>query len=327
MEIARQRLMPQIALVCALGALAAARPALAQEKPPADDSHAAAQDAHRHGLELFDRGHYAEALAEFKRAYGLAPSFRILYNMGLSDVALGDAAGAVEAFSSYLREGGERIPADRRATVEGEIARLSKQLGWLTIEADEAGAEVMLDGVLLGHAPVSRQLRLTAGRHTVAVRSADGTLKTQSVTLVMGEEQRLHFQARSAVTTSSAAPAVAATSTSDAARPAAPRRQVPWVAWGVTGALGASAAVTGLLALGAHSDEREVQARQGVTGEDLHAARSKVENFALATDILLAGTAVAAGVSLYFTLRPSASSETRTALVVGPGSIGLRRSF
>jgi hypothetical protein len=317
-------------LASLLGVLGATRPALAQDEPVAGDGHATAQDAHRHGLELFDRGHYAEALAEFKRAYGLAPSFRILYNMGLSDVALGDAAGAVEAFSGYLREGAERIPADRRATVEGEIARLSKQLGWLTIEADEPGAEVTVDGTLLGQAPVSRQLRLTAGRHTVAVRSADGTLKTQSVTLVMGQEQHLHFQARSATTVSGPTPmsSSASTSTPSNASPVAgAHRQVPWVAWGVTGALGASAAITGLLAVGAHSDERELQTRRGVTSEDLRAARSKVENFALASDILLAGTAVAAGVSLYFTLRPSPASEARTALVVGPSSVSVRGCF
>jgi hypothetical protein len=323
MEIGRLTAPPLVAFALVAGFGLAPRLALAQDLPTSDASHDAAQDAHRHALELFDRGHYAEALAEFKRAYGIAPSFRILYNMGLSDVALGDALGAVEAYSSYLREGGERIPAERRATVEAEIARLSKQLAWLNVEADEPGAEVTVDGNLLGQTPFSRQLRLNTGRHTVAVRSADGTLKTQTVTLAMGQEQRLHFQARPAATSSSA---VANGQASNAA-PSGTRRQVPWIAWGVTGALGASAAVTGLLALGAHSDERETQARRGVTRQDLSAARSNVENFALATDILLAGTAVAAGVSLYFTLRPTDSTDSQTSLLVGPGSVSLRSRF
>jgi hypothetical protein len=325
MEVRRHSAPLVVAFALAAGFALVPRRALAQNVPTADASHDAAQDAHRHALELFDRGHYAEALAEFKRAYGIAPSFRILYNMGLSDVALGDALGAVEAYSSYLREGGERIPAERRATVEAEIARLSKQLASLNVDADEPGADVTVDGNLLGQTPFSRQLRLNAGRHTVAVRSADGTLKTQTVTLAMGQEQRLHFQARpvAAATSSSAVANGQASNTA----PSGTRRQVPWIAWGVTGALGASAAVTGLLALGAHSDEREAQARRGVTRQDLSAARSKVENFALATDILLAGTAVAAGVSLYFTLRPTGSTESQTSLLVGPGSVSLRGRF
>ena len=325
MEV-RRRTAPQVvAFALVAGFALVPRLALAQDLPKSDASHDAAQDAHRHALELFDRGHYAEALAEFKRAYGIAPSFRILYNMGLSDVALGDALGAVEVYSKYLRQGGERIPAERRATVEAEIARLSKQLAWLNVDVDEPGAEVTVDGDLLGQAPFSRQLRLNTGRHTVAVRSADGTLKTQTVALTMGQEQRLHFQARP-TSGATSSPTVTNSQASSTARSGA-RRQVPWVAWGVTGALGASAAVTGLLALGAHSDERETQARQGVTRQDLSAARSKVENFALATDILLAGTAVAAGVSLYFTLRPAGSTESQTSLLVGPGSVRLRRSF
>jgi hypothetical protein len=47
----------------------------------------------------------------------VAPSFRILYNVGLSQAALGDSLAAVDAFSTCLRDGGERIPAQLRAQV------------------------------------------------------------------------------------------------------------------------------------------------------------------------------------------------------------------
>jgi hypothetical protein len=158
------------------------------------------------------------------------------------------------------------------------------------------------------------------------VRSVDGTLKTQSVTLAAGEEQRLRFQAQATTLPAS----------STAARPAAPpiatalpppQREVPWIAWSVTGVLGASAAVSGLLALSAHSDEKAAHVRQGVTHEDLQAARDKVENRALATDILLAGTIVSAGVSTYLTFRTGSARESQTALLVTPSSLTLRHDF
>ena len=310
----------------ALGLFGVAAPSLAQEAEATESNRLAAQDAHRHALELFDHGRHAEALAEFKRAYRLAPSFRILYNIGLSEAALGDSQAAVEAFSSYLHEGGERVAADRQKQVEAEITRLSKLLGWLNIDVDETGAEITLDGALLGRGPASRQLRLNTGRHTVAVRSADGTLKTQSVTLAAGEEQRLRFEAQTSTPTAGSPAAASAATASNATAPRS-AHAVPWVAWGVTGVLGASAAVSGVLALSAHADEHDAQVRRGVTHEELQAARDKVEARALATDILLAGTVVAAGVSTYLTFRSRRSQEGETSLLLTPGWVTLRRSF
>jgi hypothetical protein len=312
------------AAVASLGAVFAsvlAAPAHAQGDTAAAGEHTAAQDAHRRALELFDRGQYAEALTEFQRAYSLAPSFRIQYNIGLCHAALGDAAQAVEAFTSYLREGAEHIPGPRRTQVESEVARLSKQLASLQLEVEEAGSDVTLDGAPLGAGPISRQLRLNQGKHTISVRSPDGTLKTQTVQLAGGQEQRLHFDAARTPPTPATPPATAAATAPSESRP------VPWLAWGITGALGAATTVTGILALSARSDERDAKARQGVTHDELVNERDKVSSRALATDVLLAGTAVAAGVSLYLTLEPAGSREPGTALVVGPRSLLLRGSF
>lgn len=315
------------ALAVVAASFGVAAPAAADQPEPqaSEANRLAAQDAHRHALELFDRGQHAEALAEFKRAYALAPSFRILYNIGLSDVALGDSLSALDAFASYLREGGDRIPASRRTQVEAEIARLSKLLASLNIEVEEPAAEVTVDGTLLGPGPISQQLRLSSGRHTVGVRSADGTVKTQSVTLTAGGEQSLRFQAPSATATASPlAPGVSPPAETTSGR----HREFPWIAWGVTGALGASAAVTGVLALNAHADERDAKTRQGITLDALQAAHDKVQNFALATDILLVGTALSAGVSVYLTFRPTHSAEaSQTSLLLSPGQIGLRHDF
>jgi hypothetical protein len=318
--------------VCGLGALLAfasllalPRSAQAQGAEPSAAERSAAQEAYRHALELFDAGRHADALVEFKRAYALAPAFRILYNMGLCHAALGDSLAAVEAFSGYLRQGGARVESPRRAQVDAEIARLSKQLAWLTLEVVEPGAELRLDGAVVGQGPLTRELRLNAGRHAVEVRSADGTLKTQSVTLGAGSEQRLRFEAHGVT---SGAPSMTRDSASDVpATPAAPRRDVPWLAWGVTGALGVSTAITGVVALRAHGDEEDLQATQGVSRADLLGARDKVKNFALATDVLLGCAVVATGVSLYLTLKPASRQEPSAALLVGPGQLGLRGRF
>jgi hypothetical protein len=210
-----------IALVVAAGLVGSAAPCRAQDAAAPAESHKAAQEAHRRGLELFDRGEHGRALVEFRRAYTLAPSFRILYNVALSCVALGDSRGALEAFAGYLRDGGERIPERRRHEVELEIARLSKQLAGLSIDVQEAGAELTVDGEMLGKAPLSRRLRLNSGRHTVEVRSANGTVKTQSVALEPGEERQLQFGAAGVPVQSTSSPAVSPSPPPARFRPAA----------------------------------------------------------------------------------------------------------
>ena len=313
------------ALLVAAGLLVVPRSAEAQGAEPSAADRSAAQEAYRHAVESFDANRHAEALIDFKRAYALAPAFRILYNIGLCQAALGDSLAAVEAFSGYLRQGGARIESPRRAQIDAEIARLSKQLAWLTLEVVEPGAELSVDGAVVGIGPLTRELRLNAGRHGIEVRSADGTLKTQSVTLGAGSEQRLRFEAHGvSASASSASPDSGSPASST---PAAQRREVPWLAWGVTGALGVSTAITGVVALRAHGDEEDLQAKQGVSRQDLLGARDKVKNFALATDVLLACTLVATGVSLYLTLKPSASEQPSTALVVGPAQLSLRGRF
>ncbi len=316
MELGRSQFS---AWLVALALVSAPVPLLAQTTPPTESQRAAAQQAHRRALQLFDGGEHAQALAEFQRAHSLAPSFRILYNIGLCQAALGQSLAAVDALSDYLQQGADKVPAERRARVEAEIARLTQQLARLELVVDEPGAQVQLDGERLGQAPLSRQLRVNAGPHRVEVRGADGTLKTQSVTLLAGSEQRLHFQAAS-----TAAPPAAALPT---ALGPAPQREVPWLAWGITGALGAATAVTGVLALGAHGEESDAQRRRGVTRTELDDARSKVENLSLATDVLLVGTVLAAGASLYLTLRAPSDTDARSALRIGPGSVAFQRSF
>jgi hypothetical protein len=314
-------------LLGALAMLGTPSLAHAEEAAATSGARAAAQEAYRHALELFDRGEHAAALAEFQRANDLSPSFRILYNIGLTQAALGNAPAAVAAYSQYLHDGGTEVPAARRQSVTAEIQRLSAQLVGLTIEVEEPGAELSIDGEVLGRGPLSRQVRLNLGRHTVNVRSPDGTLKTQTLTLTRGEEQRLRFRGAESTSAPSAAAPAPEVGSSPPPESHQARGPVPWLAWGVTGALGVAAGVTGVVALGAHGDQLDLKKRDGVTPAQLSAADDKVTSWALASDILLAGSAVAAGVSLYLTLRTSDGAERDTALMLGPGGVTFSQRF
>jgi hypothetical protein len=87
-----------------------------------------------------------------------------------------------------------------------------------------------------------------------------------------------------------------------AAPPPKPIDPLPWIGWGVTAALAGTATTFGILALGAGSDY-DTKANGFVDRSELDSAREKVAHLSLITDVLLAATVVAAGVSVYLTVR------------------------
>src|SRR5258708_11228603 len=90
-------------------------PALAQTPGPTGGRTPSQQDideARKHydkGLQLFNEEAYEAALAEFERAYQLAPTYKILYNTGKIYRARNDFVSALRDFERYLAEGKNEI--------------------------------------------------------------------------------------------------------------------------------------------------------------------------------------------------------------------------
>src|ERR1022692_9795 len=127
----------------------------------------AAREHFQKGLAAFADQRFAEAAEEFDAAYKLSPAFKLLYNIGLVDVALGRSVEAVDAFDRYLKQGASAIPVDRRREVSEEIAKQLARIGTVSIRTFPEGAEIRIDGVLIGQTPLPKPVRVNAGRHAV----------------------------------------------------------------------------------------------------------------------------------------------------------------
>ena len=66
-----------------------------------------AQRRFQRGIELYKESDFDAALVEFKRAYELVPSYKILYNLGQVSYQRHDYASALRYFRQYLEEGGD----------------------------------------------------------------------------------------------------------------------------------------------------------------------------------------------------------------------------
>ena len=150
---------------------------------------AAAQYAR--GIDLAKQGLYEAALEQFNQAYATSPHFAVLYNIGQAQIALGRPLAAIEALSTYLRDGAEKVPLSRREQVRAQIALLEAKLGELTISTDRPGAAIRVDDRDIGRTPLFQPIRLAAGTHTVTASMPEGARITRVVTLAEAERQRL----------------------------------------------------------------------------------------------------------------------------------------
>jgi hypothetical protein len=317
-------------------------PAKGQDSVDDDHSDAMgeAQARFRRGLELYGEDDFRAALVEFQRAYELAPSFRILYNIAQVQFQLQDYAGSLRSFERYLQEGADRIDAERRQDVERDLERLRTRVARIAISAEHDGVEVYVDDVWMGVTPLPPVL-VSSGRRRVRAR-LEGHAPVTHVVDVAGAEQvtlRLQFDdtKSQAAAMEPEAPGIAHSEPMPVVPaptlPLAPdgpeESSVPWVGWTITGLLAVGAATTGVLALRASSDLQDLRAKPNVGRDALDDASSDTKRWALATDVLGVGAVVAGGISLYLTLNRDAEPEGASGVQwnLGPGSLGVAGRF
>lgn len=278
--------------------------------------------------QFYDENNFRGALAELRRAYELAPSYKILFNIGQVEMELQDYAGALRSYSRYLSEGGPDVPAERGKQVRADVERLRGRVGKIEVQT-AAGAEVLIDDVAIGFAPLPEPVAVNAGRHKVTVHIA-GREPVSRIYDVAGRQE-----ISAAIANDAVAPIAPATAAAPAvvAAPAPRRIALPvYVSWGVTGALGITTGVLALVARSANSDLANLRGRFGVTPAQLVAQSDSVHRDALLTDLALGATLASAGVATYLTLTRMEHGDpperAKTVQVhVGPGGLSLTGQF
>jgi hypothetical protein len=151
------------------------------------DAQVEARESFALGYRLVQEGKLEGGIAAFERAYAASPHFSVLYNLAQAYAASGQVVRAVDTFERYLAEGGDQVPQSRRSSVNEAIAYHSRRIGGLSIAAPH-GSRVVLDGHVVGTAPLSAPLRVGAGPHALRVELA-GHRPSERTVLVEGETE------------------------------------------------------------------------------------------------------------------------------------------
>ena len=88
-------------------------------------------------------------------------------NPGQAELELGQHLEAARHFAYALSV---PIPPDVRTMLEGALGKARKHVASYRVTATPAGAEVVLDGEVVGKAPLAMELFVAPGEHTLSVR-------------------------------------------------------------------------------------------------------------------------------------------------------------
>jgi hypothetical protein len=300
----------------------------AEAAPPDKDGVAEANRHFQRATELYDENNLAGALAEFRRAYAIAPSYKILYNVGQLCYLLQDFPCAFDALTRYLAQGGSEVGAQRREEVQRDLGRLQSRVATLRIVVDKPGAEVTVDNVVVGRSPLPDPVMVSAGRPQVRVILAGYAPVTRVMEVAGMDSVTVNLQLAPLGARPPSDPVQPALV---ASAPAGPAKQADsghgaTVAWIFTGVLAAGAGTTGALALWSSSDLKKRRDQVPADAADLANRSLRTRRLALATDILIGGSVVVAGVATVLSLSGPRHAEG-VALILSPGAVGLEGAF
>jgi hypothetical protein len=133
-----------------------------------------ARVAFQSGVAAYAEQHYAEALEAFRNAYRIRPHPSVLVNIANCYVALNRPQDAISTFERFLNDPTVTPSPQQRTEIETALAEARRHLATINVLVFPPGAEVYLDGDLVGTAPLRRPLQTGPGPHVIEARQAGG---------------------------------------------------------------------------------------------------------------------------------------------------------
>jgi len=157
-------------------------------RPKKNPKQKEADQRFKRGVALFNEAKYVEALAEFERAYEIAPHPLVLYNMAGCHRQMSHYADAVSYYRRFLAEGKGVVPAARLTAAQSELDATLLLIARVTVTVSPAidGTTVLLDGAPLDTSAMP--LILPPGEHRLTARAAGRPDAERTVRVASGDE-------------------------------------------------------------------------------------------------------------------------------------------
>lgn len=168
------------------------------------DAQKKAREYYGKGKSAYDKGQYPEALEAFETAYEAKPHPAVLKSIAECHVQLGNVPAAIATLEKYLAD----PESSGKKEVEGRLAEIKSLLGTTTFNSTPPGAQIAIDGRLIGETTPATVEVLT-GKHEVTftldeyeplVQSVDIQSKAENIVSADFEAQGTRISAHATET-------------------------------------------------------------------------------------------------------------------------------
>lgn len=170
-------------------ATAMAQPPMGGDGPVLSAAAAAHFDV---GILQASQGNWESAALAFERAHALAPDPSVLYNLGLTYLAMGARAKAANALERYRLDAGPAVSKERRSWVEAQLRELAASLGRVELTWQPPKAAAILDDAALN----DQTLYVSPGQHTFSLSHSGYATETRVLEVSAGATYRANFGLR-----------------------------------------------------------------------------------------------------------------------------------
>lgn len=159
---------------------------------PTPEAKQEASDRFKHGVALYQAGNLNSALAEFERAYELMPHPTVLFNIGMTYADLDRPVESTESLEKLVASPGA-LSADRLTKAKDTLEAQKSKTGTLDVKVTVEGAQIEVDGVIVGVAPLKEALHLTTGLHVVGAIAPAHAPQRRSLTIASKAAQTMEL--------------------------------------------------------------------------------------------------------------------------------------
>ncbi|WP_437992980.1 PEGA domain-containing protein [Sorangium sp. So ce145] len=152
-----------------------------------------ARQLYEEGRQAAAAGKWADAHASFLAAWAIKPHYQIASNLGVACLKLGKYRDAAEYLSRYLREA-PATKVNERQNAEASLKEALAKVASVTVQVTPAGAEVTVDGAVVGKAPLADRVFLAPGEHEIGAKLEGYAPATHPIAAVAGRAETVAVQ-------------------------------------------------------------------------------------------------------------------------------------
>ncbi len=156
--------------------------------PAMADDRARAGELFKQGNELRIAGKYAEALEKYKAAFNLVQSFKIAFNVALTQEKLGNYPAAYKSYRHFFKTGTGQSPDKMLLLAQEKLEKLAKKISLLKVTSPLAGATVWVNSAKIGKTPLSEPAVLKPGYCQILIKSGGYKPWVSNMHLEAGQE-------------------------------------------------------------------------------------------------------------------------------------------